>query len=44
LRNIFAIGPEQDVPGYFIGIAAVSIVAGLFIPALKRRFEKRFRY
>jgi hypothetical protein len=23
LRNIFAIGPKQDVPSYFIGIAAV---------------------
>ena len=44
LRNIFAISQEQNVPGHFIGIAVVSIVAGLFIPALKRRFEKRFRH
>jgi uncharacterized protein YjbI with pentapeptide repeats len=43
LRSIFAIPREQGVPLYFIGIATVSIVGGLFIPALKRRFEKKFR-
>jgi hypothetical protein len=43
LRDIFGIDPSQGVSGYFIGIATVSILGGLFIPALKRRFEKRFR-
>lgn len=44
LRNIFAIDPQQGVPHYFIGIATVSILGGLFIPALKRKFEKKFRH
>jgi hypothetical protein len=42
LSNTFKI-ENQDVVGYFINIATVPILGALFIAALRRAFERRFR-
>jgi hypothetical protein len=43
LTNIFRIPEGQDVIGFFIGIATITILGTLFVAALKRKFEKKFR-
>lgn len=43
LKNVFRIS-NQDVVGYFIGVATIPILITLAVAALKRTFEKRFRH
>jgi hypothetical protein len=43
LTSVFKIPEGQDVIGFFIGIATIPILGALFVAAVKRKFEKKFR-